>query len=103
MSAALAMPDFRPFAGMRVAVLGLGRAGLPAARALAGYGADVLAWDDGPEARASADVPLADLAAVPFRFDALLLSPGIPHDLPAPHPVAARARSAGNRYWSSFG
>lgn len=95
MSAALAMPDFRPFAGMRVAVLGLGRAGLPAARALAGYGADVLAWDDGPEARASADVPLADLAAVPFRFDALLLSPGIPHDLPAPHPVAARARSAG--------
>jgi UDP-N-acetylmuramoylalanine--D-glutamate ligase len=95
MSAALAIPDFRPFAGMRVAVLGLGRAGLPAARALVGYGADVLAWDDGADARAGADVPLADLAAVPFRFDALLLSPGIPHRLPAPHPVAQRARAAG--------
>ncbi len=28
-------------------------------------------------------------------FDALVLSPGIPHRLPAPHPVAAMARAAG--------
>jgi UDP-N-acetylmuramoylalanine--D-glutamate ligase len=96
MSAALAVPqDVRPFSGMRVAVLGLGRAGLPAARALVGYGAEVLAWDDGAAARDAADVPLADLASAPFRFDALLLSPGIPHRLPAPHPVAARAQAAG--------
>jgi len=94
MSAALAPQAFRPFAGMRVAVLGLGRAGLPAARALRGYGAEVVAWDDSAAAREGADVPLADLAAVPFRFDALLLSPGIPHRLPAPHPVAARALAA---------
>jgi UDP-N-acetylmuramoylalanine--D-glutamate ligase len=95
MSAALAIPDFRPFAGMRVAVLGLGRAGLPAARALMRYGADVVAWDDDAASRDAADVPIDDLRAVPFRFDALLLSPGIPHHLPAPHPVAARAREAG--------
>ena len=95
MSAAFALPEFRPFAGLRVAVLGLGRAGLPAARALMRYGAEVLAWDDVAAARDAADVPLADLSAVPFRFDALLLSPGIPHLLPAPHPVAARAREAG--------
>jgi UDP-N-acetylmuramoylalanine--D-glutamate ligase len=95
MSAALALPDFRPFAGMRVAVLGLGRAGLPAARALLRYGADVVAWDDNAASRDAADVPLGDLASAPFRFDALLLSPGIPHRLPAPHPVAARARDAG--------
>lgn len=94
MSAALALPDFRPFAGMRVAVLGLGRAGLPAARALVRYGADVVAWDDNAASRDGADVPLGDLASVPFRFDALLLSPGIPHRLPAPHPVAARAHAA---------
>jgi UDP-N-acetylmuramoylalanine--D-glutamate ligase len=95
MSAALAPQEFRPFAGMRVAVLGLGRAGLPAARALVGYGAEVAAWDDDDASREAAEVPLADLSAVPFRFDALLLSPGIPHHLPAPHPVAARAKAAG--------
>ena len=94
MSAAIALTDFRPFAGMRVAVLGLGRAGLPAARALVRYGADVVAWDDSAASRDGVDVPLGDLAAVPFRFDALLLSPGIPHRLPAPHPVAARAHAA---------
>lgn len=95
MSAALALPEFRPFAGMRIAVLGLGRAGLPAARALIGYGAEIVAWDDNAASRDAADVPLADLGSVPFRFDGLLLSPGIPHRLPAPHPVAARARDAG--------
>lgn len=94
MSAALTRPDFRPFTGMRVAVLGLGRAGLPAARALLGYGAEVVAWDDNAASREAADVPLGNLAALPFRFDALLLSPGIPHRLPAAHPVAARARDA---------
>ena len=30
-----------------------------------------------------------------FAFDALVLSPGIPHLLPKPHPAAARARAAG--------
>jgi UDP-N-acetylmuramoylalanine--D-glutamate ligase len=40
-------------------------------------------------------VEVADLAACPFDFDALILSPGIPHLLPAPHQVGARARAAG--------
>jgi UDP-N-acetylmuramoylalanine--D-glutamate ligase len=30
-----------------------------------------------------------------FDFEALVLSPGIPHRLPAPHPIAARALAAG--------
>ncbi len=85
-----------PFAGQRIAVMGLGRNGLPAARALAALGADVTAWDDGEALRAAAEregialrEPQAD------RFDALVLSPGIPHTLPAPHPAAERARSLG--------
>jgi UDP-N-acetylmuramoylalanine--D-glutamate ligase len=86
--------SFRPFSGMRVAVVGLGRAGLPAARALVRMGAEVRAWDDSDAARADA----ADLALDPMEtmrgFDALLLSPGIPHALPSPHPIAARARAA---------
>ncbi len=83
------------FAGSRFAVVGLGRNGLPAARALRAMGADVVAWDDKAEPRAQATaeglrVAMPEMAAL----DALVLSPGIPHLLPAPHPVAAAAHAA---------
>jgi UDP-N-acetylmuramoylalanine--D-glutamate ligase len=82
------------FAGKRFAVLGLGRNGLPAARALVAMGADVVAWDDNVAARVDApDLMLRDLRSDDFAFDALVMSPGIPHRHPAPHPVAARARA----------
>jgi UDP-N-acetylmuramoylalanine--D-glutamate ligase len=84
------------FLGSRFAVLGLGRNGLAVARALLAIGADVTAWDDAPAARAAAgSVPLRDPCEGDFAADALVLSPGIPHLLPKPHPAAARARSAG--------
>jgi len=84
------------FAGRRFAVLGLGSNGLPAARALSAMGADVTAWDDDPAARAAADgIRLADPREIPPATDALILSPGIPHAFPAPHPAAARALSLG--------
>jgi UDP-N-acetylmuramoylalanine--D-glutamate ligase len=92
------MTAFAPFAGQRIAVVGLGRAGLPAARRLAAWGADVTCWDDGDASRQAteaAGLAVRDMAAGPFAFDALLLSPGIPHTFPTPHPVAARARDAG--------
>lgn len=79
------------FAGSRFAVMGLGRNGAPAAKALAAMGADVVAWDDVSSPPPS---PLPQ-GEGEFRFDALILSPGIPHLLPKPHPVAARARAAG--------
>jgi UDP-N-acetylmuramoylalanine--D-glutamate ligase len=82
------------FAGQRFAVVGLGRNGLPVARALVAMGAGVVAWDDTDAARAAAgdlDVRVPDMGAI----DALVLSPGIPHVLPAPHPIAAAAISAG--------
>ena len=91
-------PPFTPFPGARIAVVGLGRAGLPAARRLAAWGAEVTVWDDRPEARAAAEAAglvVKDPASGPFRADALLLSPGIPHHLPAPHPAAAAAAAAG--------
>jgi UDP-N-acetylmuramoylalanine--D-glutamate ligase len=92
------MSGFAPFAGERIAVVGLGKAGLPAARRLAGWGAEVTCWDDRPEARAAATaagLAVEDPAAGVFHWDALLLSPGIPHLLPQPHPAAAAARAAG--------
>lgn len=85
-----------PFSGQRVAVMGLGRNGLAAACALRDLGADVTAWDDGVtrrDAAARAGIALREIATA--SFDALVLSPGIPHTLPAPHPAAERARALG--------
>jgi UDP-N-acetylmuramoylalanine--D-glutamate ligase len=90
--------NFLPFSGQRFAVVGLGRAGLPSARRLVEWGAEVLCWDDGEPARAAAaadGLNVGDPALVPgFPFDALLLSPGIPHTLPRVHPAAAAAKKA---------
>ncbi len=85
--------------GRKVAVMGLGVAGLATVRALAASGAEVLAWDDTPGAReriAAEGVRPTDLSGVDWSgIDSLVLSPGIPHTFPEPHPVAAAARAAG--------
>ncbi len=86
------------FAGRRVAVLGLARSGRAAAQALAAGGAEVAAWDDDPKVREAfaGEAPLHDLADVDWHeVAALILSPGIPHSFPAPHPAVAQARAAG--------
>jgi len=89
-----------PFmAGFPVAVFGLGRSGLAAARALQRSEAEIWAWDDSEDRRAAArakDIPLVDLYRVDWRQPvSLVLSPGIPHSHPEPHPVARLAREAG--------
>ena len=87
------------FAGRRVVVLGLARTGLAAARALAAGGAQILAWDDNSTLRDSlaAEIPLCDPAQADWRrVAALVLSPGIPHSYPEPHPAVLRARAAGS-------
>ena len=92
------MTKFSPtlFSGKRYAVVGLGKNGLPAALGLSAMGAQVVAWDDNPAAREAAHgIELADPAQGPFDYDALVLSPGIPHHLPKPHPAAERAIAAG--------
>jgi UDP-N-acetylmuramoylalanine--D-glutamate ligase len=94
------MIPVRGYAGHRVAVLGLGRSGRPAIAALIAGGAEVVAWDDSPAARASAaadGIPLADLTrATSWQgVTALVVSPGIPHLYPAPHPAVAAAWDAG--------
>jgi UDP-N-acetylmuramoylalanine--D-glutamate ligase len=78
------MIPVRGYDGHKVAVLGLGRSGRPAISALRAGGAEVVAWDDGEAARATAEaegIALVDLTR-PKAFDgvaALIVSPGIPH------------------------
>ncbi|MEM6304145.1 MAG: UDP-N-acetylmuramoyl-L-alanine--D-glutamate ligase [Pseudomonadota bacterium] len=86
--------------GARVAVLGLGRSGLSAARALRAGGAEAICWDDNPEARDRAEGE--GFACTPFKVPEhfagiarLVVSPGIPHLYPAPNPVVALAQEAG--------
>ena len=86
--------------GARIAVLGLGRSGQSAARALTAGGAEALCWDDSETARKNAEdqgLTIHDLT----RRDAwegvarLILSPGIPHLYPTPNPIVAAAMAAG--------
>jgi UDP-N-acetylmuramoylalanine--D-glutamate ligase len=88
------------FAGQKVAVLGLGRSGLATARALIAGEAEVLLWDDSPEARTKAEeegFTCTDLTRQTALegVATLITSPGIPHLYPAPHKVIARALELG--------
>ena len=87
-------------AGARVAVLGLGRSGLSAARALAEGGAVPVCWDDDPGALAKAKAEGFDCVDLKRAgaFDdiaRLIVSPGIAHLFPTPNPVVAAALAAG--------
>jgi UDP-N-acetylmuramoylalanine--D-glutamate ligase len=89
----------RGFEGKTVAVFGLARTGLTAARALIAGGAQVAVWDEKPEPRYIAraeGMPLVDLSQADWSdFDALLLSPGVPLTHPKPHWTVERAKAAG--------
>jgi UDP-N-acetylmuramoylalanine--D-glutamate ligase len=93
------MIPVRGFQGRRVAVFGLGRTGLTAARALVAGGAKPVLWDDNPESVKSAreqGFEVEDLATADWGgIAALLLSPGVPLHYPEPHWVVRRAREAG--------
>ena len=87
------------FKGKTVAVFGLARTGLTAARALVAGGANVSVWDENGDARAKAaaeGLRLADLGEADFsRFAALMVSPGVPLTHPEPHWVVKKAQDAG--------
>jgi UDP-N-acetylmuramoylalanine--D-glutamate ligase len=82
-------------AGQTIGILGLGCSGMAAAASLHAAGVSIFAYDDHKldnpfehgTLRAWQDWPWHDL-------DALVISPGIPHLHPTPHPAAARAAAA---------
>jgi len=85
--------------GRDVAVFGLGRSGLSAAKALVAGGARVHAWDDDEATRANAEaegVTLSDINKRDWQhFAALVLSPGIPYRFPQPHRIVRMADAMG--------
>ncbi|MGO9817123.1 MAG: UDP-N-acetylmuramoyl-L-alanine--D-glutamate ligase [Acidocella sp.] len=84
------------FSSQRFAVLGLGRAGLPAALRLREFGAEVFVWDDNAASReAASGFAAVKPSEVTGKLDAVVLSPGIPHILPKPHPEAVWALAHG--------
>ncbi|WP_019959707.1 UDP-N-acetylmuramoyl-L-alanine--D-glutamate ligase [Woodsholea maritima] len=93
------MIPIRAYQGTRVAVLGLGRTGMATAKALAAGGAEVSPWDDDAAKREGAEAAgliLDDLYARDWGdCGALVISPGIAHTLPKPHPIAAMAKAVG--------
>lgn len=93
------MIEVFPFAGLPIAVMGLGKSGMAAAKALIKSGAEVWAWDDDPARREQAErahIPIVDLYKKDLgEATTIVWSPGIPHADPKPHLVAERARKAG--------
>src|SRR4051812_38058903 len=93
------MIPVRGFEGRTVAVFGLARTGLAAARALLAGGADVALGDERPAARQAAEqegFSLVDLSKADWSgFAALMLSPGVPLTHPEPHWTVGRAKAAG--------
>ncbi|MDB2391125.1 UDP-N-acetylmuramoyl-L-alanine--D-glutamate ligase [Alphaproteobacteria bacterium] len=87
--------------GQRIGLLGLGRSGIAAARSLAAAGAVTYAYDD----KAQKDIPSGcnadnfiwqEWQEWPWNeLDSVVISPGIPHLHPEPHPAAAKATKLG--------
>jgi UDP-N-acetylmuramoylalanine--D-glutamate ligase len=88
------MTGLERYAGRKVGVLGMARSGLAAARALAAAGADVVAFDDRPEAVAASPFRAGDEADIQ-GLALLVSSPGVPLTHPMPHPLILTARAAG--------
>jgi UDP-N-acetylmuramoylalanine--D-glutamate ligase len=90
------------FKNKNIAVVGLGKTGLSACKALSAGGAHVVAWDDFENGRdklakaALKNVSIVDPKEYDWSaIDALVLSAGIPLTHPMPHGVVPLAKEAG--------
>ena len=84
--------------GTKVGILGLGLSGMAAANALAAAGARLWLHDDNatPRDEVPQGAQLCGWQHWPWdELTSMVISPGIPHAHPKPHPAAARAGEAG--------
>ena len=94
------MIPVRGYKNCSVGVLGLSRTGIATAQALLLGGASPLSWDDNSskrEAASKAGVEIFDLNEEVNldKIVVLIVSPGIPHLYPKPHPIVAKALKKG--------
>ena len=93
------MIPVRGYTGKRVAVFGLGRSGLTAARALKAGAAQPVLWDENQttrDAAAKEGFEVEDLHDAEWSdFSALVLAPGVPLTHPEPHWTVKAAKAAG--------
>ncbi|MFN7131908.1 MAG: UDP-N-acetylmuramoyl-L-alanine--D-glutamate ligase, partial [Myxococcales bacterium] len=94
----------RDLTNKRTGVLGLAKSGVAAARLLAAKGARVQGIDKrtaGELGETARELQALGVSLVTqpeaklSELDVLVVSPGVPHLHPAPHPVVAQARAAG--------
>ncbi|EAU42829.1 UDP-N-acetylmuramoyl-L-alanyl-D-glutamate synthetase [Fulvimarina pelagi HTCC2506] len=87
------------FAGLRVALFGLGGSGLATASALIEGGANLIAFDDNPgsvEKAVTHGIPTQNLREIDWNgLAAFVLSPGVPLTHPRPHWSVDLANAAG--------
>ncbi len=90
------MTGINDLKGKVVAILGLGKSGMSAAKALKKNNISVIAFDSKIELQEQAKnlgVKIQDLETVDFStIDILVISPSIPHTFPKPHPVVKLAK-----------
>ncbi|MDG1739035.1 MAG: UDP-N-acetylmuramoyl-L-alanine--D-glutamate ligase [Paracoccaceae bacterium] len=93
------MIPVKGYHGKKIGVLGLGRSGMTAARALREGGADVVCWDDSESSRDAAVAEGFELSEFAKGgvddLDILITSPGIPHLYPTPNRHIAAAYAKG--------
>ena len=94
------MIPVRGYKNCSVGVLGLSRTGIATAQALLLGGASPLSWDDNlskREAASEAGLEIFDLNEEVNldKIVVLVVSPGIPHLYPKPHPIVAKALKKG--------
>ena len=80
--------------GQNIGILGLGKSGLAAQKSLSAAGANLFVFDD-----FETNIQLPNLKKIKWenwpwnQLNAMVISPGIPHLHPTPHPAAEIARS----------
>ena len=80
--------------GQIVGVLGLGGSGVAAVAALQAAGAHVVAFDDEKHQQRPQPIHMTDWRDWPWQdMTAMVISPGIPHLHPKPHPAVTHANS----------
>lgn len=93
------MDALKNLSGKSYLVFGLGRSGLSVCKALSKADIDIIASDDDVEHLSALPKGAIGVAVEDIdwdkAYDALVLSPGIAHILPEPHPVAVKAMEKG--------